>query len=126
MQPQLQGFEVEPMRPDDDDLPVEHAALRQHGLERLDQLRIVAGERLGVAALDEQVVAVTEDQCPEAVPLRLEEQVVSVGKFGGELRQHGLDGRGEWITGPGHDVFSLPQLVRRYPREWGSPVNPSQ
>ena len=40
-------------------------------LERLDQLREVAGHRPLVAAADLDLVAVAEDDAPEAVPLRL-------------------------------------------------------
>ena len=48
--------------------------------ERLDELGEVAVQRLLVAALEQDLVAVAEDERAEAVPLRLEEPAVAVGE----------------------------------------------
>src|SRR5689334_16738877 len=71
MEPQLQLLELEPAVSRDDDLSVEHTALRQLRAERDDELGKIAIERLEIAALREDVVAVAEHERAEAVPLRL-------------------------------------------------------
>ena len=73
----LQRLEVQPVagRADHDDLAVDHAALRQVAPHRLDDLGEVPGHRPLVAAADLDLVAVAEDDRPEAVPLRLVHQV---------------------------------------------------
>ena len=73
--------------------PSSDAALGQLRLQRVDELREVAIERLPVAALDEDFVAVAEDQRAKAVPLGLEDPVArrearstrlaSIGRIGG-------------------------------------------
>ena len=93
MKPKLQRLEVEPVGPDDDDLAVEDAALGQLRLQHLDQFRVVPVERLGIAALDENLVAITEDERPEAVPFRLEEPVVALRQRRDALGQHRQDRR---------------------------------
>ena len=90
---QLQRLEVERVAARDDDLAVEHAALGQLRLQRLEQLREVAVERLLVAALDEQLVAVAKDQRAEAVPLRLEDPAVAGGQLADALGEHRQDRR---------------------------------
>ena len=74
------GLEVERAVAGDHDLAVEDAALGQLGPERLGELREVAVERLEVAALRVDLVAVAEDERPEAVPLGLELPAVAVGQ----------------------------------------------
>src|SRR5262245_12007028 len=89
---QLQRLEVESAVPRDHDLAVEHAAPRELRLERLAELREVAVERLLVAALQQELVAVAEDDHPESVPLRLEDPARAVRQLAdapGEHRQHG-------------------------------------
>ena len=54
-----------------DHLAVDHRPLREVGQHRRDDLGEVAGHRLLVAAADLDLVAVPEDDRPEAVPLRL-------------------------------------------------------
>src|SRR6185437_8347630 len=67
----LQCLEVEAVIGGDDDLAVDHAALRQLGDRRGDQLGEIAGHRFFVAAADLDLIAVAEKDRPEAVPLRL-------------------------------------------------------
>ena len=69
-----------PSAPDDDDLAVDDAALGQRGGERGDELGEVAVHRLLVAALQQDLVAVAEDQRAEAVPLGLELPALAVGQ----------------------------------------------
>ena len=69
--PLLQRLEVQAVVGGDDDLAVDHAALRQLGSDRRDQFGEVAGHRPLVAAAQLDLVAVAEADRPEAVPLRL-------------------------------------------------------
>ena len=93
---QLQRLEIEHAGAHNHDLAVEHAALRQLHPQRLDQLRVVAAERLLIAALDEDLVRITKNQCPEAIPLWLEEPPLairqSVGRFGEHRQDRRVDG----------------------------------
>ncbi len=89
--PQQQRVEVQAVWPGDDHLAVEDAAVGQGRPERRREFGEVAIQRLEVAALDIGFVAVAEDQCPEAIPLRLIEPAVADGDFVGELGQHRLD-----------------------------------
>ena len=92
MQAQLQRVEVEPARRRDDDLAVEHAAVRQRVEQRRVQLGKVAIERLEVAALDVDVAAAAKDDRAKAVPLRLERKVASSGKPSTSLASMGSIG----------------------------------
>ena len=93
VQAHLQRVEVEPARAHDHDLAVHHAALGQARPKEGLELGEVAVERLQVAALDVEPVAVAEHERAEAVPLRLEEPAVTRGQLGGELGEHRLDRR---------------------------------
>ena len=102
MQPQLQRLEVETVLAGDDDLAVEHAALGDARLQRLDELREVAVERPLVAALDEHLVAVAKDEGAEAVPLRLEDPAVVGRQLVDPSRQHWQE---RWVDGEVHEVI---------------------
>ena len=65
----LQRLEVQAVIGGDDDLAVDHAALRQLGLDRRDQLGEVAGHRPLVATAQLDLIAVTETDRPESIPL---------------------------------------------------------
>jgi hypothetical protein len=95
MDAQEQGLEVEPGRPDDDDLAVDDAALGQRGAQRGDQLGEVPVHRLLVTALQEDLVAVAEHQGPKAVPLRLELPSRPARQGVGGAGQHGRERRAE-------------------------------
>ena len=90
---ELECVEVEAAVGGDDDLTIEDAAwgelLKEDGLD----VGEVAVERLGVAALDEDVAVVAEDEGAESVPLGLEEPLVALGKIGDALGEHWEDGR---------------------------------
>ena len=73
MYAELKYFEVETARRRDDYLAVEYAARRQLGVESLDQFREIAVKRFLVAALDEDLVSVAEDQGSKPVPLGFED-----------------------------------------------------
>ena len=91
MKPQLQRVEIEPAVLGDHDLAIEHAAVRQLRAQRLEQLGKVAVQRFLVAALDQDLVAVAEDQRAKSVPLRFEDPVFACRQFIhalGEHRQH--------------------------------------
>ena len=91
MQPQLQRVEIEPARARDHDLPVQHAAARQLRAHRLQELGVVAGQRLLVAALEIHLVLVAKHQGPEAVPLGLEDPVVAGRQLADALGEHRQD-----------------------------------
>ena len=73
VQAHLQRVEVEPALADDHDLAVDHAALGQALAQERLELGEIAAERLQVAALDVELVAVAKHDGAEAVPLRLEQ-----------------------------------------------------
>ncbi len=100
---QQQLLEVESSVVRDHDLAVEHAAIRELRLERLGQLGEVAVERLEVAALRVDLVAVAEDQGPEAVPLRLVQPALALGQGVARLREHRLERRFEGESHARHD-----------------------
>src|SRR4051812_27737716 len=74
-------------------LAVEHAPLGQLREQRLAQFGEVAQQRLLVAALQVEVVAVTKHHATEAVPLRLEDVAVALGNLARQLREHRLERR---------------------------------
>ena len=92
MQPELERHEIESAFARDHDLAVEHTSLRQLRLERFDQLREIAVERLLVAALDEHLVAVAEDERAKAVPLGLEDPSLARGKLAHAVASMGSTG----------------------------------
>ena len=84
--------------------PSSDAALGELRHERIEQLGEVAVERLLVAALDEDLVAVAEDERAEAVPLGLEDPAVAFGEFADALGEHREDGR---VDGEVHGVMVI-------------------
>ena len=95
MDAQEQRLEVERSVARDDDLAIEHAAVRERCPEWFGQLGEVAVQRLEVAGLRVDAVSVTEHQGAEAIPLGLEQPAVVAGERVGRLGQHRLDGRVE-------------------------------
>src|SRR4026209_1733425 len=95
MDPEEERLEVEPTLAGDDDLAVQDAALRDRRPERRFELREVSIEGLQVARLDVDLVAVSDYECPEPVPLRLEEPALALGQRVGRLGEHRLDRRFE-------------------------------
>src|SRR5581483_10002273 len=77
----------------DHDLAVDHAAPGEILRERGNELREVAVERLLVAALDEDVLAVAKDERAESVPLRLEDPALARRQLADALGEHGEDRR---------------------------------
>src|SRR5687768_12312159 len=98
MNPKEHRFEIESRAADDHDLAVDDASLRQHCGQRLDELREVAIHRLGVTALQKDLVPIAKHDRAEAVPLRLEQPPLSIGKSCCRGGKHGLEGRIEWKT----------------------------
>ena len=91
----LQRLEVEPALAGQDDLAVDHRALRQRGAELGDHLGEVAVQGLAVAAVDAQRVTVAEDDGAEAVPLGFVGPALAAGDVELQLGQHGADRRGD-------------------------------
>ena len=56
--------------------------------QRLEQLGKVAVQRLLVAALDQDLVAVAKDQRAKAIPLRFEDPVAACRQFADSLGEH--------------------------------------
>src|SRR5439155_13902107 len=91
---QLQSVEVEASLVRNDELTVEDDALGKLREQRLAQLGEVAEEGPLVAALKIEIVAVAEHEAAEAVPLRLVQHVVTVGReVARELGEHRLERR---------------------------------
>ncbi len=88
MNAHLQGFEVEHVALGHHQLAIEHAALGQLLQERGQELREVAIQRLGIATLQQHLVAITEDQRAESIPLRLENPARAGGQRRGSLGEH--------------------------------------
>src|SRR5665213_963916 len=88
MDPLGQRIEVETGRAGDHDLTVDDATVGQVGPQRVHQLGEVPGKGLFVAAAQHHVVAVAEDDAPEAVPLRLVVQAFPFRQFTGQLGEH--------------------------------------
>src|SRR5471032_191272 len=88
MDAQQERFEVETAGGGDDDLAVEYAAIGKSCGQRREELREVSVQRLLVAALQQDLVAVAEDERPKAVPLRLELPPLAIWQRGGRDGQH--------------------------------------
>jgi hypothetical protein len=90
-------LEVEPgdrrVAPDHDQLHVDRAAHRELVLRLLDDLREVPGHGLPAPAGQLHLVAVTEHDAAEAVPLGLVRHPVRDGDLGYRLGQHRLQRR---------------------------------
>jgi hypothetical protein len=78
---ELQRFEVERAVSGDDNLTIEHASLRKRRPQRLNHLGEITVQRLLVAALDQDLVAIAEDQGAKTIPLRLENPASHLGQF---------------------------------------------
>jgi hypothetical protein len=122
--PLLQHLELQPRPLGDEQLAVEHAPAGQL-LERSgDDLGEVAGQRLGVAARQLDLVAVLEYQAAEPVPLGLEAQALDVvdrvlARVGDALDALGEHRPHRWHHGKVHDATlaagadaALPQRSR--------------
>ena len=89
MKAQLQRFEIEPAAPGDHDFAVQHATLGQLRAQRIEQFGEVAVERLLVAALDQDLVAVAKNQRAKSIPFRFEDPAVAFREFADALGEHG-------------------------------------
>ena len=101
MKAKLQRLEVQTAVLRDHDLAVEHAPLGKLRLERLDQLREIPVERLLISALDEQLVAVAENERAEPIPLGLVDPSFARRKVADAVREHRKDGRIDGKLHPG-------------------------
>ena len=102
-----EGIEVEATGAGDDDLTVEDTLIGELLQEGLAQFREVAVEGLALPALEEEVVAVAEDEGAKAVPLGLEDPGVGVRGDGvNALGEHGEDWGGEGRRHGGLDAGS--------------------
>ena len=88
-----QGVEVEPVLAGDHDLPVDDGPRREGAADGLDQLGEVPGQWPLVPAAQLDLVAVSEDHTPEAVPLRLVQHARRGRELPGQLGEHGGDRR---------------------------------
>jgi hypothetical protein len=91
MQSQLQPIEIEAVIMSDHDFSIQHALRRQSRKQRVDQFGKVPVQRLLVAALNENLSPVAENERPKAIPLGLKDPVVAGRQFRnpfGKHRQH--------------------------------------
>ena len=86
------GVEVGARAGEDHDLAIEHHSLGLDPLQVRHEFGKVAGQRLLIAAVDHDLVAVFERDRAETVPLGLVLPGVAAGQFGLDLRLH----RAEW------------------------------
>src|SRR6185437_7068692 len=118
MDAQQERLELQASVSGDDDLAVEDRALRQRRPDRRLELREVSVERLQIPGLDIRLIAVAEDDGPEAVTLRLEQPAVTLRQRVGRLGEHGFDG---WLERELH-ALTVPGNARlmlggaRWPR----------
>src|SRR5436190_10791304 len=118
----LQSVEVETVRRRDHQLAVEHDLGRQLFEQRFTELREVAHERLLIPALEIEVVAVAEQDAPEAVPLRLVQQIGCRRHVSRQLREHRLERRS---NGQGHEPKLVEESRRATRRSRHSEANPT-
>src|SRR5436309_12171495 len=93
MKSELKGIEIETLIASDNDFPVEDALFRQLRFQRIDELGEISIERFLVAALNKNFIAVTEDECAESVPLRLEDPSFARWELADSLCEHRENGR---------------------------------
>src|SRR3984885_9719707 len=93
MEAKLERVEVEPVLVGDDDFAIERAAGRQLRQQGIDHFREVSIERFLVAALNQDLVSVSKDQHPKAIPFRLEDPCAAVRQFSNSLGEHRQDRR---------------------------------
>src|SRR5688572_1819019 len=93
MESELERLELEPLLARDDNLAAQYAALPELRLQGIDYLREITIERLPVAALDENLVTVAEDEGAKAVPLRLEYPSFTGWQLTNSLCEHWEDRR---------------------------------
>ena len=93
--PEEEGVEVEAAGSSDDDLAIDHGPLGEGRPKRRLELGEVAVQGSQVAALHEELVAIPEDDGPEAVPLGLVGPAGPVGQRRLGLRQHRRERRRE-------------------------------
>ena len=96
----LERFEIEPAVTRHDQLAVEYALFRELTPEMIDELGEIAVERLGVAALDHDLVAIAENEHPKSVPLRLEDPRSPAGSSSVRLASMGNTGGGTKSSTP--------------------------
>lgn len=93
MNAELKGVEVQASIKGNHEFAVEHALFRELFAEGIDHLGEVAIERLFIAALEEDFVAIAKNQDPETVPLGLVDPVSLMRYFVHALGKHGKDWR---------------------------------
>src|SRR5580698_1556546 len=92
MDAKLEGLEVETACSDHDHLAIQPAACRESAPERLEELGEVAIQWLLVAALEQQLVAISEDEHAKAIPFRFEDPRLTFGQLANALGEHGQNG----------------------------------
>ena len=88
METKLERVKIECAISRNDNLAVEHAASRQLGQQRSHQLREIAIQRFFVAALNQDVVAVTKNQGAKPIPFRLKNPLPGRGQRIHPLCEH--------------------------------------
>src|ERR1700738_4272359 len=92
MDAELQGVEVEAAVAGDDEFAIEDAMRGQLVAQRREDFRKVAIERFFLAALQQDLVAIAENEHAKAVPLGLEDPFTGGGNAVHALGEHGQDG----------------------------------
>ena len=88
MQAQLQRVEVQAIVLNNDDLSIKDTALRQSRSQRLEKLREISIQRFFVTTLDQDLITVTENQRPKAVPFWFKDPISGSWQFTYSLSEH--------------------------------------
>jgi hypothetical protein len=110
MQSQLQLIEVETVIMSDHDFAIQHALRRRSGKQRIHKFRKVPVQRLLVAALDEKLSPVAENERPKTIPLGFKDPTIASRQFLDPFGKHRKDGR---IHGEVHELMLSPHSVKR-------------
>src|SRR3954464_6034030 len=111
MESHLEEVEAQTLLARDHYLAVEDASFRKLRLERSEQLGEIAVERLLVAALDEDVVAIPEDQGAKAIPFGLEDPPFAGWKRADPLGEHRQNW---WIDSEVHGQILPRERIHHY------------
>jgi hypothetical protein len=89
MNPKLERVKVKTGSTRNDYLTIQDTGVRQLRVQGLQQFRKVAIERFTVPTLNQDLVAISEDDSSETIPLRLKDPTATGWYIGHSFRKHG-------------------------------------
>src|SRR5205814_6140392 len=99
MKTQLQRVKTKRRSLNDHDFAIEHAAGRQGRTQWIEQVGEITVQRLFVAALNQNLVAIAKYQGAKAIPLGFKHPIISGRQVAYPLGEHGENG---WVHGKVH------------------------